>query len=264
MSADGFDFEVFADGADAGGRPGTGEELLVAGPAARHRRAPRRLPGLMGRSARFRGPGRVPPFVWVAMVAALVIGSLIAQGSGSHGGGGRVVAGPSPAAPTDQASAPAGGEPSTQTQAIQQMVYMAESPVPLMNNLRSTTATPPCPQVAPTVDPLGRVRQSMKRYAAAFGVRDSSLTMDPDDTLCALEVRAEAPGGATMIIRVSAPPNMSGPELYFEQSNDRSSALEVVNVAHGWETEVFWTGTTGTLMDYSVLDQIAHDARLRW
>ncbi|MBV9592634.1 MAG: hypothetical protein JO147_02380 [Actinobacteria bacterium] len=199
-------------------------------------------------------PGRIPEAAWVVLaglvVAGFVVGYLVAPHSGGR----------SPAATTTvtvhiDASA----------EALNRLVARVESPYRLGDDERPAPNVPACPTIPTKGDPVRTMMTALTQQLSGFAARDAANTIDADQTLCAVEVRARDDLGATVVMTAEAPPNVAAPDFSASSSPETgTTARDVVAVVDGWRVEIGWMGPTAAAPAPQKLLAIAHDPTLRW
>jgi hypothetical protein len=148
--------------------------------------------------------------------------------------------------------------------AMDRLAYLADFRNPLLNNLRGLGVTPTCPQIPIGDNPAARVAAALRRHLHSVAVRDSSVTMNADATLCGMDVRARAAKNARVVVEIVAPPHAMDVALRAQRrSGDR--VLRAVGVAvDRWQITVGWAGPTARAPSATALAAIARDRHLRW
>lgn len=229
------------------------EELLAAGAPPRHRAV---------RSGRL---SRVPAAAWTAgLVLALLAGLGVREFGAGHDHPAPIAA--TPTATTTIAPPPVAPTPSADPTdaSLDQLIYLAETPHALSNNVRGAGTTPSCPDIPVGDDPVATVNDQVHRLLPQFSFNTSAVTMNADATMCGLDVRYTDPNGAVLIIQITAPPFGFGPPFQASRRNDRSTAVDVATLLAGWRVEVGWAGRTGSQLSYAELLPLARDVNLRW
>jgi hypothetical protein len=147
---------------------------------------------------------------------------------------------------------------------MDRLAYLADFDHPLMNNLRGLGVTPTCPQIPIGDDPAARVAAALKGHLRSVALRDSSVTMNADATLCGMDVRARAATNARVVVEIVAPPHAVDVGLRAQRrSGDR--LLRAVGIAvDRWQVTVGWAGPRAQAPSAAALAAIARDHRLRW
>ncbi len=234
------DFDIYDD--DGSADSTNGDDVIDAG------HAPHAAPAWWTS-----GPLRV----WLS-IGALVLAVVVVSNVDRHA---RTTAGPAPVpsivpSPTTRPLDPT-------DVLLTNFAALAQSQVPLTDNLRQLASTPPCPFVT-SGDPVQDVLIALNRELPGYQLTDSSRTIDADTTLCAVEVRAHDALGATVVVVVTAHAGPDTPDIEAENSNDRTTSRDVTVIVDDWKAEVGWIGQTGDAPDFAGLLLVAHDPILRW
>jgi hypothetical protein len=153
--------------------------------------------------------------------------------------------------------------PVTQDEALDRLVDIAGSVVPLIDN--SAVGTSSCAQAPPSLGPARTVTRAIAAHLPGFSVFDAAATLNTRAQLCGLDVRADDRRGATLVVMVLAPPyGVGAAQFEAVRQTGRTTAVEVQVRAGDWQVAVGWVGPNGQWPPPSVLRSVASDSRLRW
>lgn len=230
---------------------GDGEELLDVG-APDSRRV----------SAALAAFGRVPDRVWIALLVCVALVAVLVGTAGrdSHRASSAAI-GTSASATTAPAGPQAAPDPAGD--ALNRVLYLAESAGSLQDTNRSTATMPACTATPIGEDPARSVASALGKHLPGFTSVDSSVTTLLD-SFCALNVRARNSLGATVIVTIVAPPHGMGPSFDVERSNDRRTVGDVRVFRGGWQVDVGWVAQAGAPVSLTGVEAVAHDRELRW
>lgn len=153
---------------------------------------------------------------------------------------------------------------SVRADTLDQLAYLADFRHPVQNNLRGAGTTPTCPQIPVGDDPAARAAAAMRRHLHPVALRDSSVTMNADATLCGLTVRAQVTTSVRVIVEIIAPPHAAHTGLRAQRRNGDDVLRAVSITTGGWQTTVGWAGPAAQAPSNTALAAIARDRHLRW
>lgn len=229
--------------------------------------------------------GRIPVWAWVVLAVAIVIGSVVVAvhqtRRSTNAAGARHTSAPIASMATSSVPADAGtpaplatrptravaaaaGPPSTRADTLAQLAYLADFAHPLQNNLLEEATTPACPQIPIGDDPTGRVAAALRAHLRAVVVRDSSVTMNADATLCGLNVRARGARDGSVVVEIVAPPRAAATGLRAQHRSGDRVLRAVTRTTHGWQITIAWAGPSADAPSMAALGAIARDRHLQW